>query len=128
MQCTQGAADLAIVHVNDVVEAHAKCMTDDAAKGRYLVAGDMVQIEEGFSSLKQMYPQLNVAALEEQRRVAAELVTEACRKSPRPQTRLLVDTYGHPLPLAHRKVWSRSPEPPRAPTTQTGVRRTVLLW
>ena len=49
-----------------VVEAHAKCMTDDAAKGRYLVAGDMVQIEEVFSSLKQMYPQLNVAALEEQ--------------------------------------------------------------
>lgn len=62
----KGAADLAIVHVNDVVEAHAKCMTDDAAKGRYLVAGDMVQIEEVFSSLKQMYPQLNVAALEEQ--------------------------------------------------------------
>ena len=49
----KGAADLAIVHVNDVVEAHAKCMTDDAAKGRYLVAGDMVQIEEVFSSLKQ---------------------------------------------------------------------------
>ena len=39
-------------------------MTDDAAKGRYLVAGDMVQIED----LRRvaLYPQLNVAALEEQ--------------------------------------------------------------
>ena len=38
----KGAADLAIVHVADVVEAHAKCMLDDAASGRYIVASDMV--------------------------------------------------------------------------------------
>ena len=34
----KGAADLAIVHVQDVVTAHAKCMTVDSANGRYIVA------------------------------------------------------------------------------------------
>ena len=60
----KGAADLAIVHVEDVVTAHAKAMTTDGATGRYLVAQDMVTIEEIFSTLKELYPNLPVAALE----------------------------------------------------------------
>merc|ERR1711957_1013929 len=37
----KGAADLAIVHVQDVVDVHCKCMTEDSATGRYIVASDM---------------------------------------------------------------------------------------
>jgi len=61
-----GAADLAIVHVQDVVDAEMKCMTDPSASGRYLVASDMVKIEDVFAKLKEMYPQCKVAALENQ--------------------------------------------------------------
>merc|ERR1712023_463798 len=60
-----GAADLAIVHVQDVVEAHTKCMTVGSASGRYIVASDMVPIEDNFAALKEMYPQLPVAELGE---------------------------------------------------------------
>lgn len=59
----KGAADLAIVHVSDVVAAHDKCMTVDSASGRYLVSSDMVVIEEVFAALKEMYPQLPVAEM-----------------------------------------------------------------
>ena len=62
----KGAADLAIVHVEDVVTAHEKAMTNDSASGRYIVAKDMVKIEDVFSTLKEMYPNLPVAALENQ--------------------------------------------------------------
>jgi len=61
-----GAADLAIVHVKDVVDAEMKCMTDASASGRYLVASNMVKIEDVFACLKEMYPQCRVAALENQ--------------------------------------------------------------
>jgi len=60
-----GAADLAIVHVQDVVEAHEKCMTLDSASGRYIVASDMAKIEDILAELKQMYPSLPVASLGE---------------------------------------------------------------
>ena len=60
----KGAADLAIVHVTDVVEAHKRCMLDDAASGRYIVAGDMVTIEQVFESLRALYPKHAVAAME----------------------------------------------------------------
>jgi len=62
----KGAADLAIVHVGDVVNAHAQCMLDESACGRYIIAADMVQIEEVFAALREMYPTLPVAALENQ--------------------------------------------------------------
>jgi len=62
----KGAADLAVVHVADVVDAHAHCMLDSAASGRYIIASDMVQIEEVFAALREMYPTLPVAALENQ--------------------------------------------------------------
>jgi nucleoside-diphosphate-sugar epimerase len=62
----KGAADLAIVHVADVVNAHAKCMLDDGASGRYIVAQDMVKIEDVFAALKEMYPDLPVADLVDQ--------------------------------------------------------------
>merc|ERR1711937_578616 len=61
-----GPADLAIVHVQDVVDAEMKCMTDPSASGRYLVASDMEKIEDVFASLKEMYPKCKVAALENQ--------------------------------------------------------------
>jgi len=60
----KGAADLGIVHVFDVVEAHVKCMEVDSASGRYLVTKDMVQIEDLFATLKQLYPDFPVAAME----------------------------------------------------------------
>merc|ERR1712039_295817 len=60
----KGAADLAIVHVLDVVEAHAKCMLDDDACGRYIVASDMVPIERVFSTLRELYPSHSVAPME----------------------------------------------------------------
>merc|ERR1719215_718264 len=59
----KGAADLAIVHVHDVVHVHCKCMTEDAAKGRYIVAPDMAKIEDVFAALKEMYPQLPMAEM-----------------------------------------------------------------
>ena len=49
----KGAADLGVVHVDDVVAAHMSCMTNDVAKGRYLVSRDMVKIEEVFATLKE---------------------------------------------------------------------------
>merc|ERR1719258_976620 len=58
-----GAADLAIVHVQDVVEVHAKCMSVDSAKGRYIVASDMAPIEGVFAALKELYPNMNVAEM-----------------------------------------------------------------
>jgi len=61
-----GAADLAVVHVEDVASAEIKCMTDSSASGRYIVASNMVKIEDVFASLKEMYPQCKVAALENQ--------------------------------------------------------------
>ena len=60
----KGAADLAIVHVQDVVDAHAKCMLDDAASGRYIVARDMVTIEDVFATLRELYPHMPVAPME----------------------------------------------------------------
>ena len=60
----KGAADLAIVHVNDVVEAHKRCMLDDAASGRYIVASDMVTIEQVFEALRELYPTHQVAKME----------------------------------------------------------------
>ena len=63
----KGAADLAVVHVTDVVATHAKCMADDNASGRYIVAPpEMVRIEDVFSALRELYPSLPVAALEHQ--------------------------------------------------------------
>ena len=62
----KGAADLAIVHVADVVAAHAKCMSDDSASGRYIVAQDMTKIEDVFTALKELYPKHHVADLENQ--------------------------------------------------------------
>jgi len=59
----KGAADLAIVHVQDVVEVHCKCMSEDAAKGRYIVAPDMAKIKDVFAALKEMYPQLPMAEM-----------------------------------------------------------------
>ena len=60
----KGAADLAIVHVLDVVAALVKCMTVDSASGRYIVSQDMVQIETVFETLKKLFPALPIAALE----------------------------------------------------------------
>ena len=60
----KGAADLAIVHVSDVVKAHCQCMLNDAASGRYIVAPDMVAIEDVFAVLREMYPNMPIAALE----------------------------------------------------------------
>jgi nucleoside-diphosphate-sugar epimerase len=59
----KGAADLSIVHVQDVVAAHTKCMTVDAANGRYIVAPDMVTIEDVFSALRELYPTMPVAEM-----------------------------------------------------------------
>jgi len=59
----KGAADLAIVHVQDVVDAHSRCMLDDAASGRYLVSRDMVTIEDVFSALRELYPSMPVAPM-----------------------------------------------------------------
>jgi len=61
-----GAADLGIVHVQDVVAAEMKCMIDPSASGRYLVTSDMVKIEDVFASLKELYPQYQIAALDNQ--------------------------------------------------------------
>lgn len=60
----KGAADLAIVHVLDVVAAHIKCMTLDSATGRYVVASDMVPIEDVFATLQRLYPKMNVATMD----------------------------------------------------------------
>merc|ERR1719230_1742351 len=68
-----GAADLAIVHVQDVVETHEKCMTLDSASGRYIVAADMAKIEDILAELKQMYPSLPVAARKIESRAVSEL-------------------------------------------------------
>jgi nucleoside-diphosphate-sugar epimerase len=59
----KGAADLAIVHVQDVVETHVRCMADASANGRYIVAPDMVTIEDVFTALKELYPTMPVAEM-----------------------------------------------------------------
>lgn len=59
----KGAADLGVVHVEDVAAAHASCMTNDAASGRYLVTRDMVKIEEVFETLKTLYPTAPIAEM-----------------------------------------------------------------
>lgn len=61
-----GAADLGIVHVRDVVKAEIKCMTTESASGRYLVSSDMVTIEDLFATLKDLYPQYQIALLNNQ--------------------------------------------------------------
>ena len=73
----KGAADLAIVHVEDVVEAHTKCMTVDSASGRYIVASDMAPIADVFASLKQMYPTLPVASMGEEMDVESGVLGKA---------------------------------------------------
>merc|ERR1711871_1896580 len=60
----KGAADLAIVHVQDVVDAHSRCMLDDSASGRYIVSKDMVTIEDVFAALRELYPDMPVAPME----------------------------------------------------------------
>jgi len=59
----KGAADLAIVHVTDVVAVHTKCMEDDAASGRYIVAPEFVTIEGVFAALRELYPNMPVAEM-----------------------------------------------------------------
>ena len=59
----KGAADLAIVHVSDVVAAHDKCMSLDSASGRYLAAADMIKIEDVFEALKALYPTMPIAPM-----------------------------------------------------------------
>ena len=60
----KGAADLGVVHVADVVDAHVACMTKEDAKGRYIVTRDMVKIEEVFETLKTLYPSAPIAKLD----------------------------------------------------------------
>jgi len=62
----KGAADLGIVHVQDVVETEMKCMISESASGRYLVTTDMVTMEDIFKTLKELYPKYQVAALNNQ--------------------------------------------------------------
>lgn len=57
----KGAADLGVVHVEDVVTAHTSCMTNDDASGRYLVTRDMVRIEDVFETLKSLFPAAPIA-------------------------------------------------------------------
>merc|ERR1719164_388012 len=59
----KGAADLAIVHVTDVVDVHVKVMTDAAAAGRYIVAPEFVTIEDVFAALRELYPAMPVAEM-----------------------------------------------------------------
>merc|ERR1711990_1044203 len=59
----KGAADLAVTHALDVVDAHERSMTVDSASGRYLVAPDMVKLEQVFETLKSLYPNLPVAEM-----------------------------------------------------------------
>merc|ERR1719393_593806 len=97
----KGAADLAIVHVEDVVEVHAACMREHGASGRYIVAGDMVPIEEVFAALKQSYPQLPIAEMSDMdstsglphkaRRIESRVVSELGFKL-RPYTEALKDS------------------------------------
>jgi len=60
----KGAADLGVVHVQDVSAAHVACMTNDGASGRYIVTRDMVRIEELFETLKALYPAAPIAKLD----------------------------------------------------------------
>jgi len=60
----KGAADLGVVHVEDVSAAHIACMTNNAATGRYIVTRDMVKIEELFSTLAELYPTAPIAKLD----------------------------------------------------------------
>merc|ERR1719231_188194 len=59
----KGAADLAIVHVTDVVAVHMKVMTDESAAGRYIVAPEFVTIEDVFAALRELYPSMPVAEM-----------------------------------------------------------------
>ena len=60
----KGAADLGVVHVDDVVAAHVASMTKDDACGRYLVTCNMVRIEDVFETLKELYPNAKVAEMD----------------------------------------------------------------
>jgi dihydroflavonol-4-reductase len=84
----KGAADLAIVHVQDVVDVHCKCMTDDAAKGRYIVAADMAPIADVFAALKEMYPQLPVAEMGVEMDIASGVLGSARKIESRAVTEL----------------------------------------
>merc|ERR1712106_622114 len=84
----KGAADLAIVHVQDVVDVHCKCMTDDAAKGRYIVAADMAPIADVFAALKEMYPQLPVAEMGAEMDIASGVLGAARKIDSRAVTEL----------------------------------------
>ena len=63
--CTAAPLSLHANALQDVVEVHAKCMTVDSAKGRYIVASDMVPIGDVFAALKDMYPGMPVADMGE---------------------------------------------------------------
>ena len=98
----KGAADLAIVHVEDVVEAHTKCMTVDSASGRYIVASDMAPIADVFASLKQMYPTLPVASMGEEMDVESGVLGKARKIESRAVSELGVKQPGvdsHRSPL-----------------------------
>jgi nucleoside-diphosphate-sugar epimerase len=84
----KGAADLAIVHVQDVVDVHCKCMTEDAATGRYIVASDMAKIADVFAALKEMYPQLPVAEMGAEMDVASGVLGAARKIESRAVTEL----------------------------------------
>ena len=84
----KGAADLAIVHVQDVVDVHCKCMTEDAAKGRYIVAADMAPIADVFAALKEMYPQLPVAEMGAEMDIASGVLGKARKVESRAVTEL----------------------------------------
>ena len=55
-----------VLHVDDgeVGGAHAKCMLDESASGRYIIARDMVAIEDVFAALRELYPSMPVAPME----------------------------------------------------------------
>ena len=61
----RGAAhSLDLASNSQVVATHVKCMTVDAASGRYIVSSDMVEIEKVFESLRTMFPHLPVASMD----------------------------------------------------------------
>merc|ERR1712129_387124 len=87
----KGAADLAIVHVQDVVDVHCKCMTEDSATGRYIVAPDMAKIADVFAALKEMYPQLPVAEMGSEMDIASGVLGSARKIESRAVTELGIE-------------------------------------
>jgi len=87
----KGAADLAIVHVQDVVDVHCKCMTEDSATGRYIVASDMAKIADVFAALKEMYPQLPVAEMGSEMDIASGVLGSARKIESRAVTELGIE-------------------------------------